>query len=127
MWKLIRNNQGASATEFAIVILPVMFFMIGIIQTGYFVWANNLLHAAVDVAARCAAVNSTTAPCAASDMVTAANAVFAPLSGASFTGNTLTATCNGNGLTGTYQVSIGFIINLTLIANSCYPTVVRSS
>jgi Flp pilus assembly protein TadG len=121
MWKLVRSSQGASATEFALVIFPVILFMIGIVQTGYLVWTNNLLHAAVDAAARCGAVNSTTAPCAAADMVSAANAVFTPLTGATFTENSGTATCNGKGLTGTYIATIGVIVNLTMTANSCYP------
>src|SRR5262249_37738567 len=101
MWRLFRNNQGGSAVEFAIVIFPVMLFTIGIVQTGYLVWVNNLLHASVDAAARCAAVKSTTTPCAATDMVSAARAVFAPLSGATFVVNT--ASCSGVGLIGTYS------------------------
>jgi len=121
MRSLIRNATGAAAIEFAIVVLPFVFFMVGIIQTGYLVWVDNLLHAAVDTAARCGAVNSTTTPCVANDMVSAANTVFAPLSGGAFTVNT--GTCNGSGLTGTYTVSIGFVMNVTLTTQSCYPTV----
>lgn len=131
MWKLFRNDEGASALEFALVIVPVMLFMIGIIQTGYVVWANNLLHAALDAAARCGAVNSstspcacpTTAPCPASDMISAANAVIAPLPLANATIVADTLTCNGAGLIGTYTVSIGYIIDLTLTAKSCYPSI----
>lgn len=126
MWKLIRNNRGSSAVEFALVAVPVMFFIIGIIQTGWLVWTNNLLYVAVDTAARCGAVNSTTPPCAGNtngNMITAAQLVFAPLSGASFSANT--ANCSGGaGLVGSYQVTLAFVVNLTLTARSCYPTVV---
>jgi hypothetical protein len=132
MWKLVRNSQGGSAVEFAVMIFPVMLFMTGVVQTGYIVWADNLLHAAVDVAARCGAIpGSTTSPCPSkrsgtpgdlADMILAANAVFAPLSGARFTANT--ADCNdGSGLIGRYSVSVGFVVDLTLTAKSCYPSV----
>jgi Flp pilus assembly protein TadG len=121
MRRLLRNNRGASAIEFALVALPVIVFMLGIIQTGWVVWANNLLHMAVDAASRCGAVQSTTTPCAGgstSNMITTANLVFSPLSGASFSANA----CAGTGLMGTYTVSIVFVVNLTLTAKSCYPT-----
>src|SRR5215469_2766415 len=118
MWKLIQDNRGATIVEFALVILPVLTFMIGIIQTGYVVWVDNLLHIAVDTAARCAAIQSTTSPCAGPSMLAAANAVFAPLTGASFISNT--ANCSGAGLVGTYTVTTVFV-SLNLTAQSCYP------
>ena len=129
MWKLFRNNQGATVVEFALVALPVLTFMFGLIQTCYIVWADNLLHVAVDTAARCGATNSTTTPCAGnspSNMITAAKIVFAPLPvtgshAATFAANT--ANCNGSGLVGTYLVSIVWVVNLELTAASCYPTV----
>ena len=37
-----RNNRGATAVEFALVALPVMAFIIGIIQFGWIVWVDNL-------------------------------------------------------------------------------------
>jgi TadE-like protein len=121
MWKLLRNNRGSSAVEFALVALPVLTFILGIIQTGWLVWANNLLHLSVDAAARCGAVNSTTSPCkGSSNMIGTANLVFGPLSSATFGNNT---SCGGTGLIGTYKVTIVFVVDLTLTAKSCYPTV----
>lgn len=122
MRKLLRNACGTSVIEFALVSLPVLLFVFGIIQTAWIVWANNLLHMAVDAASRCGAVQSTTTPCAGgstSNMITTANLVFSPLSGATFSANT----CSGIGLIGTYNISIVFVFDVTVMAKSCYPSV----
>lgn len=122
MRRLLKNNQGASAVEFALVSLPVIVFIFGIMQTAWIVWANNLLNIAVDTAARCGAVSSTTRPCYGSDMVRAAQEVFGPLDGASFSANGSSCTTDGGvGLVGTYTVNIAFVVNVTMTAKSCYP------
>jgi Flp pilus assembly protein TadG len=121
MKTLFKNNYGTTAVEFALVGLPVFLFIFGIMQTGWIMWTDNLLHVSVNAAARCGAVKSTTPPCNSTNMVAAATTVFAPLSGAVFVSN---ATCSANGasgLIGTKQVSILFVVNLTLTAKSCYP------
>jgi len=120
---LLKNNRGTTAVEFALVALPVLVFILGIIQTAWIVWIDNLLHISVDTAARCGAVQSTTSPCSGTNMVTTANQVFG-LSGVTF--NLNNSNCSGDGgtgLIGTYNVSIVFVVNLTLTAKSCYPTV----
>src|ERR1700739_4131948 len=125
--KFFKNNRGATAVEFALAALPVMLFILGIIQTAWILWVDNLLHVSVDAAARCGAVNSTTIPCSGlglTNMRSAANLVFEPLSGATFSNN---SSCGGAGLIGTYPVSIVFVVNLTLTAKSCYPTVIVPS
>ncbi len=113
--------------EFALVALPVLFFMIGIMQTAYIVWIDNLLHISVDAAARCGAVGSTTSPCSGSglaNMQTTANLVFLPVSGATFSLNSSNCFSDGgSGLIGRYNVTIVYVVNLTLTAKSCYPTV----
>lgn len=119
MWKLIRNDYGGAAVEFALVSLPVIYFIFGLMQTAWIVWADNLLNIAVDTAARCGAVGSTTPPCNGSDMITTANKLFGPITGASFSTNT----CAGVGLVGTYTITILFVSDLTLTAKSCYPSV----
>jgi Flp pilus assembly protein TadG len=135
-----RNNRGATAVEFALVALPLMAFILGIIQFGWIVWVDNLLHISVDTASRCGAIRSTTTPCngagpvnggSITNMITTANTVFQPLTGATFTDNTSCSinagtTLQGSGLVGEYAISIGlgiFAMNLTLTAQSCYPTV----
>jgi Flp pilus assembly pilin Flp len=132
MKKLFRNNRGTTAVEFAIVIVPVLLFIVGIIQTACIVWADNLLHIAVDTATRCGAVTtSSTAPCSGSgltNMKNTANAVFAPFIGTQPNWQLNTNCSAGStGLVGTYQVSIISIVNLTLTASSCFPTVIVQS
>jgi Flp pilus assembly protein TadG len=133
--KFVKNNQGAAAVEFALVALPVFVFIFGIMQTAYIVWVDNLLHVAVDTASRCGAINSTTAPCQGSTgMIQTATRAFQPLTATArtFTINSGCSTDGGTGLqgsgvTGTYNISIGWIkalqVNLTITAESCYPTI----
>jgi Flp pilus assembly pilin Flp len=120
----VKNNRGATAVEFALVILPVMFFIIGIMQTAYVVWVDNILHVSVDTAARCGAISSATLPCSGSglaNMQSAARLVFRPVvSGATFGPNSTCTAHGGAGLNATYPVSL-FFFHLTLTANSCYP------
>jgi Flp pilus assembly protein TadG len=122
---LFKNNRGTAAVEFAMSAMAVIWFILGIMQTGYIVWIDNLLNVSVDAAARCGAVQSTTSPCngaGLANMQTTANAVFG-FSGATFSNNSTCSKDNGSGLTGTYNVTIVFVANLTLTAKSCYPTV----
>ena len=125
--KLFKNTRGAAAVEFGLLALPVIGFLFAIIEFGWILWIDNALNIAVDTAARCGAVQSTTAPCSGTDMVTAANTIF-PLTApnGTFTTNTSCQNDGGSGLVGTYNVSIGvwvWSVNVTLTANSCYPTV----
>ena len=121
-----KNNRGAAALEFALVALPVMFFILGIIQTGWVLWVDNLLHVSVNTAARCAAVQSTMPPCdggTVPEMISTATTAFAPLSNAKFQNNGPCTSYGGAGVTGTYTINILFAINLKITAASCYPTV----
>jgi Flp pilus assembly protein TadG len=117
--KLLKNNRGTTAVEFGLLALPVIWFILGIMQTAWLVWISNLLYVSVDTAARCGAVQSTTSPCSGTDMVTAANKIFAPLTATFNTNNS----CSGDGLIGTYTVNFVFVANLTFTAKSCYPVV----
>ena len=124
MRKLFRDNRGGSVVEFSLLSLPVVVFLFGIMQTGWLLWADNLLNVAVDTAARCGAVGSTTLPCNGPDLITTAQQVFGPISGASFSANGSSCTTNGGvGLVGTYTVNIAFAFNVTMTAKSCYPKV----
>jgi TadE-like protein len=125
MRSLFKNSRGATAVEFALVSLPVLLFITGMIQTAYIIWADNLLNIAVHAAARCGGVGSTTLPCyggTPADIQSTANLVFRPLTGATFM---LNSGCvnNDTGLVGTYKVSIIAVVNLTLTAKSCYPII----
>ena len=124
MKDLWRNNRGATIVEFALVALPVIVLTLGIIQTAWIVWVRNLLQTSVDAAARCGAINSTTAPCNGSNLIQTANTVFAPLSGATFTANGLSCSSDGGiGLVGTYNITIVFVVSMSVTAKSCYPVI----
>jgi Flp pilus assembly protein TadG len=125
---LFKNNRGAAAVEFALGIMPIMVFMVGIMMTAYVLWIDNMLYFAVDYAARCGAVQSnttppnTTPPCygpGLANMKRTADALFL-VSGATYALNSSTCS-SGSGLKGTYRVNIALFTNLTLTANSCYP------
>jgi Flp pilus assembly protein TadG len=122
MRKFLQNRDGASAVESALVALPVLLFIFGVMQTAYTLWIDNMLHYSVNAAARCGAINSITYPCygnTLTNMKSTANALF--IGTANFSSN---SNCSGGlGLTGTARVSIFFSIwSLTLTADSCYPT-----
>src|SRR5215470_4140268 len=48
MRKLLKDTRGAAMVEYALVALPVILFMFGIMQTAWIVWADNLLQVSVD-------------------------------------------------------------------------------
>ena len=125
MRKFLKDTHGGALVEYALVSLPVLVFVFGIMQTAWIVWVDNLLQMSVDAAARCGAVGSLTSPCAGSttaDMIQTANTVFEPLSGASFSVNNSSCS-SGTGLVGTYEINFLSVINLTVTAKSCYPSV----
>jgi Flp pilus assembly protein TadG len=127
MKKTFRNNRGGAAVEFALVALPVLVFIFGIMQTAWIVWVDNLLQVSVTAAARCGGIGSTTPPCGGkttADMIATANQVFGPMNGATFVANGSSCVADGGtGLVGTYQITFLFVINLTVTAKSCYPMV----
>jgi Flp pilus assembly protein TadG len=121
-----RNNRGAAAIEFALVVLPITIFIIGIMQTAWIVWIDNLLHISVNAAARCGGVQSTLSPCVGPtvpNMISTATTVFRPMTGATFSNNATCTADNGSGLIGTYTVNIAFVVNLAITAKSCYPSI----
>ena len=123
---IVRNDQGSTTLEFALAVPAIFAFILGIIQIAIVLWADNLLFFSVDLAARCAAVGSTNAPCASTMVATVSNAMPASSIG------TLTTSSNSNcsgtnvGISATFTVH--FVVfpwpkNTTtaLQANSCYP------
>jgi Flp pilus assembly protein TadG len=123
MKRVWRCERGATIVEFALVALPVLVFIFGIMQIAWIVWIDNLLQVSVNTAARCGAVQSTTSPCSGADMVATANLVFSPPSGATFSVNGSDCSASGGtGLVGTYTITFLFVVDMTVTATSCYPT-----
>jgi Flp pilus assembly protein TadG len=125
---IFKSNRGAAAVEFALVALPVMLFILGIIQTAWVLWVDNLLHLSVNVAARCAAVGSTTSPCTGGtvpDMISTATTAFVPMSSSKNVTFQTNGACTAGeaGVSATYTVNILYVVDFTVAANSCYPKV----
>src|SRR5262249_49875900 len=55
--RLIGARRGTTAVEFALIALPLLLLLLGIIEFGRMLWTQSALHYAVQEAARCAAVN----------------------------------------------------------------------
>jgi Flp pilus assembly protein TadG len=125
MLRLLKDRSGAAALEFGLAFLPFITLILGILQVGYLLWIDGLLHYAVNEAARCGAVGSTTYPCAGSgvgNMVTAADSLFgmavAPIPNGTFGNN---SNCTGSGLTGSYSIRFLLARPVTINVSSCYP------
>jgi Flp pilus assembly protein TadG len=56
------DKSGAAAVEFAFVGLALIFLLFGVVECGRMLWTQNALQYAVEQAARCAIVNTTTSP-----------------------------------------------------------------
>jgi Flp pilus assembly protein TadG len=124
--KMIHNDQGSTALEFALVIPAVLAFVLGIIQIAIMIWADNLLFFSVDLAARCAAVGSTNSPCQSTMTATVTNAMPSSSIGTLTTASNSNCTGNNVGISATFTVD--FLVfpwpkntRPTLQANSCYP------
>ena len=46
--KFLRNDRGAASVEFGLVALPVILFILGIMQFADVMWTDNLLQISVD-------------------------------------------------------------------------------
>jgi|SRR5579859_256141 len=120
-----KDTAGAAALEFGLVLPAFVAVILGIMQVAYLLWIDNLLHYAVNGAARCGAVGSTVYPCAgsgATNMISTADALFG-MAVASIPAGTFVANsaCSGSGLTARYTVTFLLVAPVTLGASSCYP------
>jgi Flp pilus assembly protein TadG len=120
--RLRREERGAAAVEFAMTVPILLLAMLGIIEFGRVLWAQNALHYAVEAAARCAAIDTTTCSSSATTQSFAATA-----SGETFATSVFTVSTPSCG----HQVSASYAFpfltslvsyNLTLTAQSCFPS-----
>jgi Flp pilus assembly protein TadG len=117
-WK---DEQGASAVEFALVVLPFVTMILGIIGTCLMLYANQTLQFAVEAAARCASVERYVCT---SDALTRSYAVSQYKGpGVSPTFTVSSAGC-GHTVSGsaTFPLNAGIIsISVPLSATACFP------
>ena len=127
---LCTDESGANAVEFALVAPLLIGLLFGIFEFGQAIWTQGVLEYAVEQAARCASINTTT--CGSSAAIkTYASQQTSPLNLAASVFSASTPTC-GNQVTASYVFSfVGtlplinstalFPTSVTLTSSSCYP------
>ena len=119
----MREEGGASAIEFALVFPVFILMVLGIFEFSRALWTSSLLNYAVQAAARCSAVDSTTCGSAA-DTVSYAVQNSSPLAIPSGDFSASTQNC-GSQVSVTFPFT--FIVpqllpfDITLSAQACYP------
>jgi hypothetical protein len=128
------DERGAVLVEASVTMPVFLLLTFGLLQAGLVLWMQSELQHAVDMAARCAGVSDMAGvpPCtsiAATQAYAAATAKAygLPLSGAAFVVSKDDGTdCGGvpgDLVSVSYKFNpINYIFNLTLSAQSCYPT-----
>jgi Flp pilus assembly protein TadG len=121
--RVVGNRSGLAALEFALVLPLFLLLIIGIMQLGQLFWTQTALQHAVEMAARCATVNTTTCGTATQIRAYAATQAYGMVvAPATFT--VTTPTCGNNVAatsTFTFLTSLFPIPTITLRAQSCYP------
>lgn len=121
-----RSQCGASAVEFALVAVPFFLILFGVIEGGRLLWTQLGLQHAVEMAARCAslATSSNLNPCPGTSVQAYATSQAYGLSPPTNVFTVLSAEC-GSEVTATYTfafiTSYFGISPLTLTARSCAP------
>jgi Flp pilus assembly protein TadG len=125
-----RDQRGAAAVEFALVIPLFVALTFGVIHMSMVVYAAVNLHDATEYTARCLAVsaNTTGGTCpstsAANVQAYGAGRYTGPNISPTFT--IISGTCTGTVQqvqgTGTYQVVLGLVnLPITITAKACFP------
>jgi Flp pilus assembly pilin Flp len=117
-WK---NECGASAAEFTLVVIPFMVLIFGIIGLSMMFYANQTLHYATEAAARCFAVNVTSCPTTGATQTYALGRYSGPNISPVFVATTVGC---GHTVTGAANFPINVVvvsINIPLAATACFP------
>ena len=117
--KLRREEKGAAAVEFVLILIPMVMLTLGAINLSLMVYTVATLNYAAEDAARCLSVKKTT--CTAASVNTYGRGRYTGPGAASFTASS--ATC-GNRVVG--MVDYVFTTGLTsttipLSSQACYP------
>lgn len=122
--RLLRSRAGTTAVEFALVALPFITLLFGIIDFSRLVWTQTALQFAVEKTARCAAVNTSACGTPAQILAYAVSHMLAPgvpIKDFSYNvypcGSSVSVSTNFTFILGKLMPSA-----LTLKAQSCYPT-----
>lgn len=117
-------DRGTSAIEAALVFPVFILMLLGIFEFGRALWAQSALQYAVQLAARCGAVDVTTCS-TPGDVISYAVAESQPLTVPDGDFNASTQSC-GSSVSVSYPFSFVvpnlFPYSITLFAQACYPT-----
>lgn len=121
--RLLAESRGLTLVEFAILLPVFVALVLGVMQLGQLFWTQSALQHAVEMAARCASINTTL--CSTTTQVSAYAATQAyglTLPAATFAATT--PAC-GNEVTASYEFTfpMAALVSPTIIltARSCYP------
>lgn len=117
-WK---NENGAAAAEFVLVMIPFLALVFGIIGLCLMFYANQTLQYAAEAAARCFSVNVTSCATTGATQTYATNHYSGPNISPVFVANT---TGCGHTVTGTASFTLNAVvttITVPLSAAACYP------
>jgi len=122
--RLIDCEQGATVIELAFAATAFLAMIFGVINVARVAWTLGSLHYAVEAAARCASVNSTSCGSASAIQTYALNAYY----GESLTDNPFTYSASGCGHTvkvTAYNYSLAIppfgTWTIPLSATACFP------
>lgn len=122
----LREGEGNTAVEFALLAPVFLLMFLGIVEFGRLLWTQSSLQHAVEAAARYAAINYPTCSSTSQTTTYAAGKVFGQTVPAS--DFTLTCATCGTRVSATLSFTpvvpalLPFLKNITLSAQSCYPT-----
>lgn len=123
--RLVCDTRGASAVELAATMPLFVMLMFGVVEVGWLMWVELGLQHAVEMAARCASINTTVCDNPSNIQNVAVQNSYG-LNPPPSTFTVSTPAC-GNQVTASYTFT--YLTNyffsapsLTLTARSCYPT-----
>jgi Flp pilus assembly protein TadG len=120
--RFLTDEKGASAAEFALVLIPFIALVLGIIGVSTMIYANETLQYATEDAARCAAVKTSTC----FDQTSVSNYALGRYTGPALSPTFAydpAASC-GHSVTGsaTMALDTGLVnISVPLQAHACFP------
>lgn len=117
--RLRREDRGAAAVEFVLILIPMVMLTLGAINLSLMVYTVATLNYAAEDAARCLSVKKTT--CTAASVNTYGRGRYTGPGAASFTASS--ATC-GNRVVGTVDYVFTTGLTSTIIplsSQACYP------
>jgi Flp pilus assembly protein TadG len=121
---LVASRAGTAAVDFALVLPVFILAVVGVMEAGRILWAQNLLQRAVEAAARCASINATI--CGSSSAVASYAATQAPGLSVPTGTFTLSVQACGNRVAASYSypflTTVLPLPSLTLTAQACFPT-----